>query len=174
MFWCWSVFQEGKVFLVHQRGQCQLWSFSAWVSRVEVKDSTKSLMMLLIIWEAFTFGEVYLGSLIFSNSNFLKKVFIPISLWKHCVCMDVSALLELQFHQMPLDVNFLSRVRLLETSFIKLHFQYFLLLCPLWSRILYVGTLFQQLLILEEKRKCWSTEDLWVVYVTSCSFCTPQ
>lgn len=45
--------RRGRCFLVHQCGRCQLWSLSARVPRVEVKDSTESLMMLLIVWEVF-------------------------------------------------------------------------------------------------------------------------
>lgn len=84
----------------------------------EVKDNTKSLMMLLIVWEVFTFGEVYLGSYSLILI-FYKRVLIPTSLRKRCVCthLDMSALLELQFCQMPLDLNFPCRVRLLETSY---------------------------------------------------------
>lgn len=85
------------------------------VPRVEVKDSTKSLMMLLIVWEVFAFGEVYLGcSLISSPFQFpTKRCLSP---YPYESTVDVSALLELQFHQMPLDLNFPRRVRLLETS----------------------------------------------------------
>lgn len=96
-----------------------VWTVSAvvivCVPRVEVKDSTKSLMLLLIVWEVFAFGEVYLGcSLISSPFQFpTKRCLSP---YPYESTVDVSALLELQFHQMPLDLNFSRRVRLLETS----------------------------------------------------------
>lgn len=111
LFWCWSLFLQGKVVLVYQCGRCQL---SAWVPRVEVKDSAKSLLVLLIVWEVFTFGEVYLGFLTSSQFHFsTRKCLSPYS---YESTGDASALLELQFHQNPLDLNFSCSVRLPETS----------------------------------------------------------
>lgn len=116
LFWFWSLLQERKVFFfsVHQCGCCQLWSFSA-CGRSQ-RWYTKSLMMLLIIWEVFTFGEVYLGTLIFSQFQFSTKMCLSPYPYVSTVCADMSALWELQFHQMPLDLHFPCRGRFLETS----------------------------------------------------------